>query len=66
MANNPRYMISDNKGVLWSDDGYDARETGAELMAAVENGYKKLFVKKYLGDSWTGDLVLVQEISRTR
>ena len=66
MDNNPRYMIIDDKGVVWSDNGYDACETGSNLIAAVEGGYKKQFVKKHLGDSWTGDLVLVQEISRTR
>lgn len=60
------FMIIDDKGVLWSDDSYDAFETGSEIMAAVENGNKKKLVKENLGDSWTGDLVLVQEVFRTR
>jgi hypothetical protein len=61
-----RYLIFDENGVLWSDDGYDAFETGSALMAAVAHGPCTEFVREHLGHSWHGDLVFVQEISRTR
>lgn len=59
-----RYMIIDNRGVLWSSDSYDALEEGSAIMGAVsagdEDGYKDA-----LGESWSGDLVLVMELART-
>lgn len=59
-----RYMISDDNGVRWSDDGYDALETGRAIMSAVDNGLKEQYVH-HIGAQWTGDLVLAQEICRT-
>lgn len=59
------YMIIDDNGVIWSSDSYDAFEEGSALMAAVANGKKKKY-KNQLGEKWSGDLVFVQELSRTR
>jgi hypothetical protein len=61
-----RYLIFDENGVLWLDDGYDAFETGSALMAAVEHGPRTELVSEHLGHSWRGDLVFAHEISRTR
>lgn len=60
------FMIIDNNGVIWSSSSPDADEQGLDLINAVENCCKKQFVRKHLGDSWEGDLVLVKEIARTR
>jgi hypothetical protein len=51
--------------VLWSDDSYDAFETGSAIMATVDKGNATGYADK-IGSTWTGDLVLVQEIARTR
>ena len=61
-----KLLIIDNDGVIWSSSAPDAEEEGQALIDAVENGCKKQFVRKHLGDSWAGDLVLVKEIARTR
>jgi hypothetical protein len=58
-------MIIDDKGVRWSDDAHDAFETGSAIMAAVDAGEKKDYAEQ-IGASWTGDLVLVKELARTR
>lgn len=62
-----RYMILDNKGVIWSSADHDALETGSALMAAVASGDTEAYAEE-LGDSsiWHGDLIFAQEISRTR
>ena len=59
------YMILDDNGVLWSSSSSDALEEGTAIIEAVEAGKKKGY-KDAIGDSWTGDLVLVQEVARTR
>ncbi len=61
-----RYLIVDDHGVLWSDDSYDAFETGSALMAAANDGARTKLVNEHLGQSWLGDLIFAQEISRTR
>lgn len=60
-----RHMIIDDTGVLWSSDAYDAHEEGSAILGAVEAGKKKSY-KDAIGEEWTGDLVLVQELYRTR
>ena len=60
-----KHLIIDNNGVLWSSDSYDAFEEGSKIIAAVENGKPKKY-KDHIGTTWTGDLVLVKEIARTR
>lgn len=60
-----RHMIIDDTGVLWSDDAYDAFETGSAILAAVDAGNKAGYVE-HVGESWAGDLVLVKELARTR
>lgn len=62
---NTRHMIIDDTGVLWSSDAYDAFEEGSSIMAAVDEGKKKKY-ESHVGLHWTGDLVLVQELARTR
>jgi hypothetical protein len=62
---NPRIMIIDDKGVIWEESGPDAREKGLSIVHAVEQGQKKGY-KDAIGDSWTGDLVLVEQLARIR
>jgi hypothetical protein len=62
---NQRHMIIDDKGVVWSSDEYDAFEEGSALIAAVTDGDIERY-KDALGETWTGDLVLVKELARTR
>lgn len=61
-----KFLIIDSKGVIWSSSSPDAEKQGRALMEAVQLGCKKQFVRKHLGDSWDGDLVLVKELARTR
>lgn len=63
MAN--QHMIMDDNGVIWSSSSDDAFEEGSAIMKAVEDGKKKGY-KDAIGDTWTGDLVFVQELGRTR
>lgn len=60
-----RHMIIDDQGVLWSDDSLGAFETGSAIMAAVDAGKPAQYANE-IGESWHGDLVLVQELARTR
>jgi len=62
---NPRIMILDNNGVIWEEAGPDAREKGLGIVHAAEQGDKKGYADA-IGDSWTGDLVLVEELARVR
>lgn len=45
MTPNPRHLIIDDTGVLWSSDEYDALGTGSAIMAAVDasepEGYRE-------------------------
>lgn len=65
MTDRTRYMISDDTGVLWSSDEYDAHETGSAIMGAVDQGRPEDY-RQEIGESWQGDLVLAQELYRTR
>jgi len=58
-------MIIDDNGVIWSSSSADAEEEGRSIMEAVESGKKKAY-EDAIGASWTGDLLLVQELARTR
>ena len=60
-----RHMIVNDTGVLWSDDAYDAFETGSAIMAAVDAGDKPTYAQ-HIGETWSGELVLVKELARTR
>jgi hypothetical protein len=62
-----RMRIIDDRGTIWSAEGPDAKLRGLELLRAAEQGRKQ----KYQADlgapeTWSGDLVLVQEIARIR
>jgi len=60
-------MIYDDNGLLWSSSDPAAYATGLAILNAVENGRASSnIVKDNIGDQWTGDLVLVQELARTR
>ena len=60
-----RVMILDDKGVLWSSDSAEARLEGLGILHAVEQGRKHEYCDA-IGESWTGDLVLVEELARVR
>lgn len=62
---NKRYMIMDDTGVLWSSGSPDAFEEGSAIMTAVDAGKQKLYVP-HISAAWTGDLVFVEELARTR
>jgi len=65
MTEQPKYMIIDDTGVLWSSDAYDAHEEGSAILGAVDAGTPDGY-REALGEAWKGDLVLVQELYRTR
>ena len=60
-----RYSIMDDKGVIWSSDAPNAHDEGVDIMTAVDAGKTKIY-EPVLDKSWEGDLVFVQELSRTR
>jgi len=62
---NQTHMIVDDNGVLWSSDEYDSFEEGARIMGAVDAEDADVYVPA-IGSRWTGDLVFVKELSRTR
>ena len=55
----------DDKGVIWSSDAPNAHDEGVDIMTAVDAGKTKIY-EPVLDKSWEGDLVFVQELSRTR
>jgi len=59
------HMIIDDNGVLWSSSSSDSLEEGTAIIQAVESGKKKGY-KDAIGEEWEGDLVLVEEVARTR
>ncbi len=65
VSDSERHMILDDATILWSSDEYDAFEEGSRIMAAVDAGETDVYVPE-IGSRWTGDLVLVKELSRTR
>ncbi|MBC8737106.1 hypothetical protein F6X40_09825 [Paraburkholderia sp. UCT31] len=67
MTKAPFIAITDDTGVLWSSEASDAKLNALEIVHAAEQGNKKGYVDA-IGESWTGDLVLVQheELARVR
>ena len=65
MVDRKRHLIIDDNGLIWSSDEYDSFEEGSRILAAVEAGDSAGY-KDEIGTEWSGDLVLVRELQRTR
>lgn len=65
MTERKRHIIMDDNKTIWSSDEYDAFEHGSSIMAAVDAGDPEGY-REFIGENWDGDLVFVQELSRTR
>lgn len=57
-----KYVIMDDGGIIWSSDEYDAFEEGCRILGVLEDGG----TVEEIGATWSGDLVLLKEIRRTR
>lgn len=61
----PRVVIRDDKSELWASSEPEAELTGLGILHDAEQGRVEGY-RPFIGDSWTGDLVLLEEIARVR
>lgn len=63
--NPPRVVIRDDNGELWASSEHEAELTGLGILHDAEQGRVEGY-RPFIGDSWKGDLVLLEEIARLR